>query len=374
MRRVKESKYLGETELVWHESARWIHAPGYSYNDDLLRVGILVFRPIRLHSRPDGIGPHTFLLNNHEYRLDKKPLPKNQEALLLPLFRFSAGKLKSVAVSVGTSLPMCAKTPSGEGNKGEPGKKKDAPVLLSNVGRRDEVYCPVTVTAGVQEAAFYMHTWLNAPSKFNAEGFSGFKQYVTAGCMIGASLEAIDQHGHRLPFIQHHLPLHPSQIIKDFELDSFSAYKEVLFFQLQNFVQFIKATSESKPSVFFHLPYYDYLLFGIQLFVNEKVTYEALKEFNEIIKNQSEEYFKEINALFSIADIDVEIGSPFNPIFDNLIFSNTKNLTDGLFEILGLTADDKKHPLPSIAPWICAMRASSSPQWTPICSLLVSIT
>lgn len=196
-------------------------------------------------------------------------------------------------------------------------------IVLFNNQRRTEIFLPILFVE--EEIGIYLHAWITQTIKNkNAEplSFRNVKRYMTAGCLFGSRLQAKSKNSEKLFTL--------IQIDMDFFLDkqinavfvggSNSIYEDVLFHELERFAKLIQALSptEAHRTLFYHLPYYDYILFVSVLFVRNRITYEAFHDFHQIILNTSEVYMKRISDIFQSYAIDVIIESPYQNIFGDL--------------------------------------------------------
>lgn len=169
-----------------------------------------------------------------------------------------------------------------------------------------------------EQEAVYIYPWVNGLS-FDAVKFEGFERFVTAGCLFGTSLKGVDQHGAVQPLIKHEIPFFAGQYIESIKFDSAKQhpYETVLFTELEKLASLIcNLSAKDKPKqLYFHLPSIDYLLFGISLYIHERITKCALSTFIASISSKRKEYIEKINAIFTPFDISVDISSPFDNLF-----------------------------------------------------------
>ena len=204
--------------------------------------------------------------------------------------------------------------------------------FIFNPRRRDEIFLPLSV----KRMGFYLYPWL---SKEKPDWhFSGFEQFVTAGCLFGSSLKGRNNKGTLYPFIKHERYFFNGEHITSIVYNSHKPgpYEESLFFEFEKWCGLIDTLSDSstnKPKrLFFHLPDYDYVLFGIELYLRGRITYKALDDFIKIIFDKKEQYVQKISELCRKYNITVTISSPFENLFG---YQTTKdNLTKVIFETL----------------------------------------
>lgn len=224
--------------------------------------------------------------------------------------------------------------------------QKELPLAsISNLNRRKETFRPVILpeltpipthtdsdfdasNTAFEEEAIYIYPWLsrntpvaNAPYKF--------KKLVTAGCLIGgATLKASLSGGANAtcPLIKHDIELSLNQKIDDVIFDGdlslggdLNVYEEALFADFKNLVRFfLLSGDDDQKEITYHLPYYDYILFGIQLVVQGKMSSAALGNLIEIILNRQQYYEAHLKDILSELGVDKKIHLIIESPFDNL--------------------------------------------------------
>ena len=217
--------------------------------------------------------------------------------------------------------------------------------FLFNTRHREEIFLPILLPSKNSERSqfsMFLYPWLGKRKKSFADSFNGFSNFVTAGCMFGSSLTAIDKRGQTFALIDHHLKLSSDEKIADiqYKQEDSVAFEQVLFDQIEKQCAFINALSESsKPKqLIFHLPAYDYILFGTKLFLNGHLSKPQLDKLIKLCLLKKEEYIKTIEDLCSKYDIAVNFVSPFDNLFGNLSASRRDTLATVLSAV-GLDDD-----------------------------------
>ena len=197
--------------------------------------------------------------------------------------------------------------------------------FLFNTRHREEIFLPILLPSKNSERSqfsMFLYPWLGKRKKSFTDSFNGFSNFVTAGCMFGSSLTAIDERGQTFALIDHHLKLSSDEKIVDiqYKKENSVAFEQVLFDQIEKQCAFINALSESgKPKqLIFHLPAFDYILFGTKLFLNGHLSKPQLDKLIKLCLLKKEEYIKTIEDLCSKYDIAVDFVSPFDNLFGNL--------------------------------------------------------
>lgn len=233
----------------------------------------------------------------------------------------------------------------------------EAPCVLVNRRRREETFLPLIMGEEDERLGCYVFPWISKSSQsgssdsessissssgskpFDREVFSGFSQFVTAGCMFGASLRAATQEDD-IELIDHHLSLRPGQIIGHVYYDETidSPYESALFDEFEKTCLLINAFADSHatpPRLLYHLPAYDYVLFGIKFFVRYQMTLDALDSFIKAIFVKQKEHISKISALCSRYGIEVKFVSPFDNLFGPI---NERAPTDSVLGVLGIAS------------------------------------
>jgi len=190
---------------------------------------------------------------------------------------------------------------------------------IFNPDRREEVFLPVAFhDEKYGKLGMYLYPWASS-SLSKKFVFPGIERWVTAGCLFGSSLSGRtngDQSVNNL--IKHDIMIFPGQMINGIKINVQSKpYEKMLFRELKKLACFIANFSEgpAQRKLFHHLPDLDYVVFGMQLFVQKKITLPALNTLFKQIFIKKEEHTKKIKSICERYDISVEIHSPFKNLF-----------------------------------------------------------
>jgi hypothetical protein len=208
------------------------------------------------------------------------------------------------------------------------GDEKDT--VIFNQERRDEVFLPIDANG----TGLYLCPWLSQ-TKSQPFNFSGFDQYVVALCLFGPSLKGYDHLGYGQPLIKHDIAFHPNQQITTITYTPGVAnpYESMVFSELEKQMSFMSsfANADHPKELLVHLPYIDYILFGIELYIHDKITPKALERLLKLILEQKDQYVEKIHDLSSNYQINVTIASPFENLIQNIDRHNvTKSILDAL--------------------------------------------
>lgn len=276
--------------------ANWDRYDDLEINADLFKKGVIAVRPYMLNPPSESITDGTsFVLSSRLLTFGKigdKGRVKKTEALF-------------------NCLEAFCEQPDVLDNKS----------IIFNKTRREESFLPFVLQDPQQKnIGFYLYPWI--PCNHKDFKFSGFKQFVVAGCIFGAFIKGRDQYDATFELIKHDIRFHASQKIVDIEcnLTMFSAYETMLFSEFEKLAVLMKRlTKKGEPTqLCYHLPYYDYILFGVELFIRGRMTLPALNLFFKAIFLRKKQHENEINRICLLHDIRVKIGSPFENLFGEL--------------------------------------------------------
>ncbi len=281
---------------------KWAQFADLQVHPGLFQRGIVAVKPVVSTLSSDSLpNSMSFKLSTRElvFGDTHTPMPKKQIQLLNQLDTFSG-------------------QPSYSAENQRP--------FIYNTKRRDEVFLPVFLGNGEEKQfGFYIYPWLSS-NKDNFE-FSGFSQFVVAGCIFGSSLKGQDDNGCIFPLIKHDIKFYPTQKIVAIDFNQeFGPYEHMLFSEFEKQTLLMKkfGKKNEKIQLYYHLPYYDYILFGVELFVRGRITLPALNSLFQVIFQRKSQHKEQIRKICEANDILVKIESPFENIFGKL----PENVTD----------------------------------------------
>lgn len=191
------------------------------------------------------------------------------------------------------------------------------PTVFEN--NNGEVYLSVKIA---DNSSMYIYPWQNTvQSKFKDSVNNTCSVFHTAQCMFGTSLMAkYSELDNSFPMIKHDIEFTGDQVIDEIIYDnqSRSPYEEMEYNELKKLIAFINqyASSNKNNELLIHLPYYDYVLFGVELFLRGRITIEALGDFFCCIFEKREKFTEEVKSLCKPHEnITVKIESPFDNLF-----------------------------------------------------------
>lgn len=184
--------------------------------------------------------------------------------------------------------------------------------MVKNCKRREEVYFPFKFAYKNTNWGYYINPWMK---EIPVETFKGFQNFVTCGCLFGTSLIATNDEDHSFPLIQHNINF--GKIKRIYYSARNNAYEEVLTFEINRLIGFVQrfSSKDRQSIVLYHLPYYDYLLFGIKLFIQNSITVDQLMLLANLIKEKKRVFETKIAEHLSGHNIEIRIQSPFDNLF-----------------------------------------------------------
>ncbi len=195
--------------------------------------------------------------------------------------------------------------------------------FVHNDKRRTEFFVPLDIGLYVSAStSSSLSQSSTAESSEETHEFTDVNNFATVVCMFGPNLKAKDTGENEFILIKHDKEFYGEQKIEDIIYNPRAAnpYEYMLFSQLEKQIELIKKISNpnKKTTLSVHLPYVDYMLFGVELFIRGRITTEALGHLFKCILKKREEYIKKINDLCGKNNIMPIIESPFENLFGSL--------------------------------------------------------
>ena len=178
---------------------------------------------------------------------------------------------------------------------------------------------------------------------FNIFNTRSIKFYITGMCMFGDSLMGIDVKNLIYILTDTKQELHQDVrfvVIKDScvasEL-SLHAYEMFILNSLINFIPFMKALGEQQNvAINFHLPVPEYQLYGIRLYFENKMSFELLLKYIDIVSAKGAILKKHLESISILHQIQIKIHSPLDDLniahvlndIKNMIYTTEKSLLD----------------------------------------------
>lgn len=222
-------------------------------------------------------------------------------------------------------------------------KAFDKNIVVTNKTRREESFTPVLIEDKntKEKIGSYIYAWLSKND--NDFKFSGFKSFHMAGCLFGSALIGFDGNGYKIPFVKHDIKFEGNQKITQIDVSNMdvSPYELVLTQQIKDLACVIEKLSQDSDQkiLHYHLPAEDYVLFGIELFLRGRITFDALDTFIQAIYVRKEEHINQIKNICQQHNIKVKIESPFSSLFDSLNSEELFTATN-FFKLMGLSTDE----------------------------------
>lgn len=280
------------------------------YHEKLLEKGVLLVKPPGV-SRPD-IDNNSFPVGEKRqfqfstFSKIKQKLSDQQQLANRPSLK---GFHKAYALY--ESLTKTAKIPCPE--------IVDA---LVNSKRREEIFFPYLIPKEGKDKNFGMYIYAWSKKAKEQQNFNDIEEFVTAGCMFASNMKAKDQYDCDKPIIKHQIDLHDGQKFEQIDYDPHSAnpYETMLFKEFNKITHLIDrlAVSNQAKKLTYHVPYYDYMLFGVELFINGRITLSALGDFFIHIIDKADDYTQKLKRRCEKHKINLNVISPFDNLFGPL--------------------------------------------------------
>jgi|GEM_PF-3458121 hypothetical protein len=215
-------------------------------------------------------------------------------------------------------------------------------LVLYNSQRRTEIFLPFSFKK--EKISIYIYAWVSKSIKDKSISFDTVDNFITAGCIFGSRLKAMDEISKNLfTFIRMDMDFFSDKKINSISLESLtlSTYELFLFNELEREAKLIYSLSSKafKKNLIYHFPYYDYIIFASILLVRDILSYEAFDSFYQIILKSSDFYIARITNIFQVYDINVKIESPYQNIFGSLDFRSNYT-TDDILKQLDIVLDE----------------------------------
>lgn len=199
---------------------------------------------------------------------------------------------------------------------------------------RDEKFFPTLVgfDKSNNPVGLYSYMWSSDPervtwhpkNKKSLQVFSGFETFVSAMCMFGTHLVGCNQAGVQRPLIKHDNEYFDGEKIQSvYTLQDSNPYETLAFKDLNMYLYMVDNYTKNGARKTFvcHVPWADYMLIGIDLYLKNRITLSALGQFFKLILKKGKEYKEKIEAVCAAHNIHVEILSPLSSLFTNTMIS-----------------------------------------------------
>ncbi len=296
----------------------WMPYKGLAIHEELFARGMVVAQPL-VEAHQDDIAKRVthdnFFIQNRTFTVQSVQSDKSQSTLSKRQLDSAKPtyKLLNTLLAFRADAAECSSVTTG--------------VAICNKTRREEIFIPLTVTTTTKKAedtkhqlGFYVYPWVSGGKKTTKDlEFKGIEQFVTAGCMFGTGLKAGDQHGELTPIIKHNIDFFDGERFESilYDIRKTNPYEAVLFDEFKRQTWIIKrfAVAQDNIPLLHHLPYYDYILFGVQLFINDRISFNALSVFFKHIFQKKAEQTRKIKKICQQQGINVTVASPFDALF-----------------------------------------------------------
>lgn len=152
--------------------------------------------------------------------------------------------------------------------------------------------------------------------------FRGFKRFTTEACFLGASFVGTNPMQATRAILKHDLPFYQNEKIVLVKLSEEVHAHEAMFDKVLNnismFVNQHAIDGIEDKELDFHMPYYDYALFIVELYLNKRITLIAMDQAINIIFDKKCEFEGRVKKICKEHRLKVNIISPFDNLFGTL--------------------------------------------------------
>ncbi len=230
---------------------------------------------------------------------------------------------------------------------------KTAKLVLANPARKDEVFSPVVLREQNEggykiDVGMYLYPWLSSNTAAEVKQLKSLeiKQYVSAGCLFGPNIVGCHENSSSIGLIKHDIKLNAK--IESIEYDAKNnPYTQALFEQFKCFCKLMNSHRQGKQPVklLYHLPTWDYILFGVELYTRGCMTQEALLQFSDAIFAEATAQKQRLTRIAGKYNIELSISSPFDNLFGDFFESRKQPSLKKIFETLGLSQSETEFGL-----------------------------
>lgn len=202
---------------------------------------------------------------------------------------------------------------------------------------REEYYLPLAFQFdGQPVGGSYFHAWeAGTPKQVQnprpSVSEKPFKEFFTGGCLFGVPLYGIDQDGmkHSLTNPYYEIPM--TSIMQSIDCPYDIHPDEILTREsLVNAIYMIKALGDENVVLRYHLPYSNYVIYGLNWFLKGNMTKQALAQYIELLKervssqksylqNVSENFDIQINCCTTLDSLGLEDMDSYNTLDELLL-------------------------------------------------------
>lgn len=209
-------------------------------------------------------------------------------------------------------------------------KNKDLGIIVTEK-RSDEMFFPFNFTDMLKstQTGLYVYPWPSLASagvqvkeEFVSQ-FTGFTDFFTGSCLLGSTLQGIDQYQNSFSLIKADPHLYPGQVIVKIhhetalQLHGMTQLHE-LEKQISLASQMAKEEKSNNIRFHYHLPGYDYLLIGAELYLKGQMTLPAFESFCYVVLKHQAIYASFIEKISVKYSFPITIVNPYQLIFDQL--------------------------------------------------------
>ena len=207
---------------------------------------------------------------------------------------------------------------------------------------REEYYLPIAyMYKNIPVGGNYLHIWesgtvpqLKVPRLSIQQ--QPVKEFFTGGCMFGSTLYGIDQFGNQHPLTNPYHKMNEESIVQSI-VCPYSLHPDEIVTResLRNSVTLMKVLGQGDSAVLrYHLPVVNYLIYGINWFLQGKLSRAALVEYVDQVKKRSVVQRQMVQKIACESNIEINIFSTLDVL--GLAESRSEEILENLFSVIGL--------------------------------------
>ena len=197
--------------------------------------------------------------------------------------------------------------------------------------QRSELYIPIAIKRNKKVVSgIYGNLWNCGSNSHPISDVSLSDQpvesIVTAMCMFGYQLKGVDNHGIEHPLTNTSYTVPSGHVIEEIVLkeDAFHPYERMMYTIYENLMPFYKVLGGDKlPGWFHQIPFSEYIFYGLNLLIQEKMTYAAFEQYVAALRKRMFKHRRKTEDLAKKYGLVLDISGPMDDVLldDGMNFS-----------------------------------------------------
>lgn len=214
--------------------------------------------------------------------------------------------------------------------------------LIVPIRYREQAYFRLGIPVEPNFYPLYMYGWLSSRKDFNdfSQQSNNIKEIVLASCLFGTAIVGVSAEKRKIPLINHKIQI-PS-IINQIDVKKLFHPYEILAFSNFSMICRFASFFPDKPKLRYHLPTIEYILFGVRLYLEKKMTQNALRAYIAAVKKRSKRHNSILSKIASHFNIEISIESAFDNLFDNLDKKRPDEIMNFFIQHIDIAAADSQ--------------------------------